>query len=504
MQHNAFEGEFVSGSVRELVEFLDVGQILPPDYTAYRPLLIDGLCYFLDRIPEHHLAQIIAEQLVLPADTGFAYRVLSLFHQCPTLHKLGQIVSRDRRLSPELRGCLQHLESVPPKTKFEDIPQGVCEELKGIKGIELTTHPLAEASVSVILPFTWRDGNSAEIRRGVFKVLRPGVEQRLHEELEIWADLGVFLEERCAYHGLPLLDYRETLDTVRRLLQQEVQFDREQQHLIEAAAFYADDATVIIPRLLPFCSNRVTAMEWVEGGKVTDVPIPKSHRCRLADNLIEALIAKPFWGPAETTPFHADPHAGNLFCTPEERLAILDWTLVGRLSKEQRIRLIQVVLGAITHDEARICRAVEALGRTPPEESRLRACVGSALREIRQGCFPGFDWSQRLLDKAAFSTGMGFAEDLVLFRKALLTLSSVVADIDSNASVDRIMLGAGLRRFSGEMHRRVFAEPGSRSFGTHVSNAELVDLFGAWPSSAASYWLGVWEDWLAFFHKNSG
>lgn len=493
------DGHSLSSSVRDLVESLDAGRILPEEYAAYRPLLIDGLCFFLQRIPQQHLAQIFSEQLRLPPDTGFADRVLNLLHQCPTLHKLGQIVARDRRLCDDLRGCLQHLESVRPKTRFEDIPKEICEELRSIEGIDLTPQPLAEASVAVILPFTWRDGGPSGTRHGVFKVLRPGVEQRLCEELEVWAELGVFLEERCQYHGLPLLDYRETLDTVRRLLKEEVRFDREQQHLAEAGAFYADDPAVVIPRLLPFCSHRVTAMERIEGGKVTDMANSGANRGKLADTLIHALIAKPFWHSAENTPFHADPHAGNLFCTPKERLAILDWTLVGRLDKGQRARLMQIVLGGITHDEARICRAVEGLGRTRPEESRLRSCVGSALREIRLGRFPGFDWSQRLLDNVALSTGMGFAENLVLFRKALLTLSSVVADIDPKASIDRVMLGAGLQRFSAEAHQRLFAEPCSRAFGTHVSNTDLVDLLGSWPSAAASYWVGIWQDCLDLF-----
>jgi len=493
----------VDSSVRVLVESLDVEHILPLDYAAYRPLLLDGLCFFLDRLPKRRLAEIVSKQLALPPETGFESRLLNLLHQCPTLHKLGQIVSRDRRLAHGLRRCLQDLESVRPRTKLDDISQEIGDQLRKREGIELNPYPLAEASVSVILPFTWQDGRSNQIRQGVFKVLRPGVKARLYEELEIWAELGVFLEERCEYHGLPLLDYRETLDTVRRLLKEEVRFDKEQQHLVEAAAFYEDEPDVVIPRLLPFCSERVTAMERVEGGKVTDAAISSSRRERLADTLIQALIAKPFWEPEEVTPFHADPHAGNLFCTPDESLAILDWALVGRLDKGQRIDLMQMVLGGITHDASRICQAVEGLGRTQPEESRLRACVTDSLREIRMGCFPGFGWSQRLLDRVAVSTGMGFPENLVLFRKALLTLSSVVADTSASASVDRIIVTAGLQRFYGELQHRVLAPPDSRSFGTHVSNADLLGLMGSWPGAAASCWLGVWQDCLELLHAGS-
>ena len=490
--------------VRSLVESLDVEQILPQCYVSYRPLLVDGLCFFLERIPAHRLAMIVSDQFEMAAETSFADRVFALFHFCPTLHKLGQVVCRDRRLSHELRQRLQRLESVTPTTRLDDLPTDVLQELKNMGDIQLSAHPLAEASVAVVLPFTWQDKESHEPRHGVFKVLRPGAEERLHEELEIWAELGAFLEERCEHHGLPTLDYRETLDSVRRLLKQEVHFEREQKHLTEAADFYAQDANVIIPRLLPFCSSRITAMERVFGDKITDVKIGSRNRIRLADRVFDALVARPFWTPAEVCHFHADPHAGNLFCTPDERLAIFDWTLVGRLTKEQRVDLVQIVLGGITLNETRICRAVSRLGRTQPDESLLRDRVGAALREVRQGCLPGFDWSQRLLDGIAASTGMGFPENLILFRKALLTLSGVVADITTDCSLDRIMLNQGLRQFACEWPSRMLADPASRSFGTHVSNAELMQLMGSWPGTVNAYWLGLWQDSLDTLQRIQG
>ena len=500
----AFPAQTMSSHhVNQLLDSLDIGQILPQEYAEYRSLLVDGVGFFLERIPEHRLTEILLEQIGLDAETSFSDRVLNLLHQCPTLHKLGQIVARDRRLSVELRRSLQHLESFHSDATFEKIPEDVKRQLWSIPGIEVGSHSLAEASVAVILPFTWKEGGPDNIHRGVFKLLKVGIAERLNEELDIWGKLGVFLEQRCEHHGLPPLDYRETLDNMCRLLRQEVCFEREQQHLMEAAALYADEPDIVIPRLLPFCSEQVTAMERIYGGKVTDAVLSPGGHEQLAEKLIEALIAKPFWNPAEETLYHADPHAGNLFCTDDEKLAILDWTLAGRLNKEQRVSLMQIALGGMFHNEAGICQAVENLGRTRPDESRLRCSVSVAMREIRQGQFPGFHWAQRLLDNIALSNIMGFPENLVLFRKALLTLSSVIADTAENSSVDRILLTTGLRRFCGEASARFLADPGSRAFGTHLSNIDLLAHLGSSPNSATAYWLGAWQDCLESFRSRS-
>lgn len=378
---------------------------------------------------------------------------------------------------------------------MEEIPPKLLARLRSINGIQLSVQPLAEASVAVILPFVWRDSTGLD-QHGVFKVLKPGVEERLGDELEIWGELGTFLEDRCERYGLPLLDYRETLDSMRLLLGQEVCFEREQQHLKEAAEFYRHDHTVVIPRLLPHCSARVTAMERIQGRKVTDTGM-SSQACRhFAETLIDAMIARPFWALGDMALFHADPHAGNLFCTPRNQLAILDWTLVGRLEKGQRIDMMQIVLGGLSHDRGRICRALRRLGRTRPDESRLQDSVARAMKRLRQGSIPGFDWSLRLLDDIALSNTMAFPENLMLFRKSLLTLSSVIEDVASGASIDSILLSSGLRRFCSELPARVMSDLDSRALGTHVSNLDLMTLWVNSPNSAAAYWLGAWQDYL--------
>ena len=68
----------------------------------------------------------------------------------------------------------------------------------------------------------------------------------------------------------PPLEYREVFDQVREKLGTEVNLRGEQAHLEQAKETYASEPEVLIPRLLPFCSSRVTAMERIDGHKVTE------------------------------------------------------------------------------------------------------------------------------------------------------------------------------------------------------------------------------------------
>ena len=93
---------------------------------------------------------------------------------------------------------------------------------------------------------------------------------------------------------------------------------------------------------------------------------------RLADLLVEALIARPIFTKASPAVFHADPHAGNLFLTDDHRLAILDWSLVGSLGEPERVALVQALLAAMTLDAEHVLTTLEALAERPPDRPALR------------------------------------------------------------------------------------------------------------------------------------
>ncbi|MCC9000015.1 MAG: AarF/ABC1/UbiB kinase family protein [Candidatus Contendobacter sp.] len=477
-------------------EKLRIAQLAPEAYAAYHPLLSEGLRFFLERLSPPRRARILAEQLQLPHTATPAHRLVTLLRQCPTLHKLGQVVARDQRLSRELRENLQGLESLAPTTPLEAITAIIRQEWGQVAGLEVASEALAEASVAVVVPFVWRDSQQSAPRQGVFKVLRPGIEEQMHEELAIWSALGPFLEEHCAIQGLPALDYRNTLDSVCRLLANEIRLDHEQTHLARAATFYAHSPTVLIPSLLPFCTARMTAMERVEGCKVTAAEASPGERHRLAKTLIEALIAQPFWSnPQSDAYFHADPHAGNLFLTRDGRLAILDWALVTPLSKAQRVAAVQTVVSALMQDEAGASRSIASLGRSS-DPAALRSAVAAGLRQVRQGTFPGMNWLMALLDRLGTAGAMQFPEELTLFRKALLTLSGVIRDVSAQPSIDEALILTGLTQCFRELATRGLAPFDSRAFGSHLSNADGFSAWAGLPIAVVRYWIGAWQDAL--------
>ena len=158
----------------------------PPAYARYRRPIVEGLRFFLGRLPGPEIAEILSDQAALPADASAEERLVALAERCPALHKLGQILARDRRLAPELRRHLQRLESLPPATPVGVIEKTLADELGPLEklGVALEPPALAEASVAVVIPFRIQGASQdGHPDRGVFKVLKPGIEDRLAREL---------------------------------------------------------------------------------------------------------------------------------------------------------------------------------------------------------------------------------------------------------------------------------------------------------------------------------
>jgi ubiquinone biosynthesis protein len=472
-----------------------LASVLPDEYARFRRPLSGALSVFLGGLPGARQATILAEQATLPSDASASRRLAVLARSCPALHKLGQVLARDRRLPPELRRHLQELEALPPSVPLATIEAILTRVLGSLDRLGLTLLPpaLAEASVAVVIPFQHDRAPSDRVaRQGVFKVLKPGVQERLEQELELLDRVGEHLDERCSEFGIPPVDYQESFQQVREKLRHEVRLDLEQRHLTQARAAYAAEPRVVVPALLEHCTARVTAMERVNGGKVTEhgLACPGDRR-RLADLVVEALIAQPIFSRAGQALFHGDPHAGNLVFTRDRRLAILDWSLIGVLGERERIAFAQLALGAVTFDEERLVTALVGLSEWGGiDRPALASVARSWLGRIRQGRFPGFTQMMGLLDEAVQAARLRVGADLLLFRKTLHTLEGVVADIGAGDRLDTVLLGQFLGHLAAEYPQRWLRLPGSRAFATRLSNADLAEAVLGWPWAVARFWLG--------------
>src|SRR5262249_24264068 len=138
-------------------------------------------------------------------------------------------------------------------------------------------------------------------------------------------------------------DVNATMTEVRMLLEHELEFDREQATLREAARLYRSSFGIRVPEVIPpLCTHQITAMSAENGVKVTSAcPRSPVRRGRIAEQLIEGLLAVPLFSRDHITVFHGDPHAGNLlYDEPDRELILLDWALAEHLSLDARRQLI--------------------------------------------------------------------------------------------------------------------------------------------------------------------
>ncbi len=475
-----------------------LASVLPDEYACFARPVSEALAIFLEGLPEERQASILADQAALPANASVSQRLATLARSCPMLHKMGQVLARDAKLSAELRQHLQQLESLQPKVDLATIERVLTSELGslGAQGIQLQTPAIAEASVAVVIGYEQTGG--ADSTAGVFKLLKPDIEERLEQELELAGRVGDHLDERCEDLGIPSIDYRETFEQVRDKLHSEVRLGTEQRNLELARSAYCDDHRVHIPTLQPLCTNRVTAMERLSGSKVTECfPPGCNDRQHLATLVVEALVAQPVFSTSSEAFFHCDPHAGNLLFTNEGRLGILDWSLVGQLSDEERVAIVQIVLAAATLNSSSVVRALDELADRVGSSENLACVAYQWVHRIRHGELPGFSWLVGMLDDAVRQAGLRLCPDMVLLRKTLHSLDGVIRDLHADERrIDEVLIRHFTKQLVIEWPQRWAAMPHYRGFATRLSNFDLTRCLMEIPGTAARFWLGQLSDLL--------
>ncbi len=426
-------------------EIVPVERLVPPAYIKWRPPVRDAMMFVVARLSPARLAPKLVEQLDLPLDTSAEVRLLRLISKVPGLQKLGQVIARNQHLRPSLRNALERLENGIRDVRPEDVVSIIRQEL-GTRvekySVKIAPAILSEASVSAVMRFSWRNPENGKRERGVFKVLKPHIPEYFAEDMDYLQGLAQYFSDREHNYGFPAKLLPDTFKKVRRLLRHEVNFRREQKTLLEAWSLYRSMHKVRVPRLIqPLCTPGITALTEERGIKVTNAAarLPASRRRKVAEQLVEALIAVPLLASQENAIFHGDPHAGNLlYDNRTGELTIIDWALRERLSRDQRRHLALLFLMVTLRDPVGACNEILALSQqhirsTSPRGRMIAEFVTHFLGELPVVRLPSGVDAMLLLERLAMK-GVKFPGPLIMLSKVMFTLDGILGDIGGSDS----------------------------------------------------------------------
>ncbi|MBX3607297.1 MAG: ubiquinone biosynthesis protein UbiB [Piscinibacter sp.] len=262
----------------------------------------------------------------------------------PTFVKLGQILAgRADLFGPDWIAEFGRLHSRVPAVPMEALRPQLREDLGGEPETvfaRFDAEPLAAASIAQVHRATLHDGTEV-----VVKVRRPGIEEVIEADLRLLERLAAVAESE-----LPQLAPYRPRQLVRefgRSLRRELDLGAECRHAERIAANLAVLPHVQIPRVhWVHTRERVNVQDFVDGipgedlERVTREGLDRVLLARRGAQAVLKMIV-------EDGLFHADPHPGNVFYLPGNRLAFIDFGMVGRLSARRREELLQLLLGLV-------------------------------------------------------------------------------------------------------------------------------------------------------------
>jgi ubiquinone biosynthesis protein len=292
----------------------------------------------------------------------------------PTFVKLGQMLStREDLLPPAWTTELARLHSHVAPVPFDDLlPQ--VEQALGRSPFEvfgnLEREPYFAASIAQVHRATLACGTPV-----VLKIRRPGIEAKIDADLRILEHLAYLVEQEIP----EVRRYRpvQVIGQLRASLERELDLVVEARNTERFARNFADDLDILVPRVYwEWTSSAMNVQERIEGIRGDDLAAidnagldRKALAARGADAVLKMILVDGF--------FHADPHPGNVRYLPGNRIALIDFGMVGRLSPVRRRQIVDLLAGLARQDEETMLEVLlDWRGDDFVDETRLATDLG--------------------------------------------------------------------------------------------------------------------------------
>lgn len=373
----------------------------------------------------------------------------------PTFVKLGQILAtRVDLFDPEWIEEFSKLQDETPPAPYPEVYQQLTEDL-GTTPEEVFAafdpEPLAAGSIAQVHRARLADGSEV-----VVKVRRPGVRAVIEADLRWVARLAEATE--TGNTELRHFHWREVVRQFNQSLRRELDFAAECRHAERIAANFAgytdaDSVTpadpvsgvglvaephalpppIVIPKVYwQWTGERVCVQEYIDGipgrdlAAVERAGLDRKVLARRGVNAVLKMIAVDGL-------FHADPHPGNVFYLTGNRIAFIDFGMVGRLTDERRDQLIHLLLGLVQHEPALVANVLlDWTGNSIVNEDALMAEIQAFVDQHIGMPLKQLKLATMLADLVAIlrSHQLYLPPDLALFIKAFISLEGMGRELD--------------------------------------------------------------------------
>ncbi|HII16160.1 MAG TPA: AarF/ABC1/UbiB kinase family protein, partial [Nanoarchaeota archaeon] len=341
-----------------------------------------------------------------------------------TFVKLGQMLSVRYDLLPkEYCDEFAKLQDEVKPMQFSIVKRIVEDELGGsIKRVfsEFDEKPLASASIGQVHKAKLKTGEMVAV-----KVQRPGLYELFTADTKLLHSLA-----KIIVHYFPeAKDY----DFDEIISEFEIYSKRELDYMLEARNIeifhnnFSNDANVTVPKVYwEHTTRKVLTMSYVHGVKISEVGNFESLQSTMektANNVFNAMLDQIF----DFRVFHADPHPGNILLISNNKIAFLDFGIVGRVTPDMVDEMEEVLIGLLTMDLDMIVSAFQRLGLSDPATFNAKAFKEDLMENFAEY----YDASLKQINFASFFSKafdmarkykMKLPLNFILLAKSIITL----------------------------------------------------------------------------------
>src|SRR5699024_6415204 len=377
----------------------------------------------------------------------------------PTFIKLGQIASSRRDLVPEeiaveLEKLQDDVLSFPFETVREIVETELGEKLENVYE-NFEAEPLATASIGQVHIARLFSGEEVAV-----KIQRPDIVPPIESDLNILHMITRLLERKFAWaRRYNLLDI---IDEFSSSLRNELDYRLEGRNGERIGKQFIETPDIHIPRIYwTHTSKKVLTMEMIRGIKANRSEKLKAEgydlkiiASRIAESLLHQVLEEGF--------FHGDPHAGNIYILPGNRVAYLDFGMVGRLNDDLKYHFASLIIGLQQGDTNGMIKTFTEWGILDDNtnmnalkrdiESLITAYYDVPLEEISLG--------KVMVDifSIAYKHQIEIPNDIAILGKVILTTESIIEQLDPSFSIMQAVEPYGKKLILERYHPQHIAE----------------------------------------------